>query len=357
MNTAETNLFDKKSDWILQPMTAFGGFVTSLEFVELGKRPKRISADGSVSEPQPLGLRSVQGYTAMFSKFVRWMSEANLDMARVTDEHVLLFLDVAMEPPRKGRVKDLNSAIRARYVRLLERVYEHLRANPNPAALAARSLKSSPGGRGRDLPKEWLTVEQQAAFMEALPARHSATPEESAKAWRRRRDRAMMALMIGAGLTVTEVIELYIGNIGEQDESGSVPVTVWPTKGYHFSRKHLTMLRPFAVPEVVRWLEERATMALKGSLLFPATRTGGKVAASTLYRQVRATFAAAKITLNREGGRTLRNTFAQRELEAGTSLDELGEYLGLHERRSVERYLGHRAMQLHTAQAAPADTR
>jgi len=132
-----------------------------------------------------------------------------------------------------------------------------------------------------------------------------------------------------------------------------VPVTIWPTPGGEFSRKHVTMLRPFAVPEVVRWLEERAKMAVKGDLLFPATRTGGKVAAATLYRQVRATFAAAKITLNREGGRTLRNTFAQRELEAGTSLDELGEYLGLHERRSVERYLGQRVAQLHATQAAP----
>lgn len=81
-------------------------------------------------------------------------------------------------------------------------------------------------------------------------------------------------------------------------------------------------------------------MNVGGRLLFPASITGGKVAAPTIYRQVRATFAAAGIKLNREGGRTLRNTFAQRELEAGTSLDQLGEFLGLHERRSVERYLG-----------------
>jgi len=340
MTTAETHLFDKKSDWMIQPMTAFGGFVTSLAFVELGKRPKRVSADGVTAEPQPLGRRSVQGYTAMFSKFVRWMNDEGLTMASVTDGHLLRFLDAAMEPPKKGRAKDLNSEIRARYVRLLERVYDHLQSRPNPARLAAYALKSVPGGRGRDLPKEWLTVEQQAAFMEALPARDSAAPEESPKAWRRRRDRAMMALMIGAGLTVTEVIELYVENIGEADDSGSVPVTVWPAPGSEFGRKHVTMLRPFAVPEVARWLAERETMKVTGELLFPSTRDGGKVAAATLYRQVRATFTAARISMNREGGRTLRNTFAQRELEAGTSLDQLGEYLGLHERRSVERYLG-----------------
>jgi len=353
MRTPETHLFDKKSDWITQPLIAFGGFVASLQFVELGKRPKRVSADGALAEPQPLGRRSIQGYTAMFSKFVRWMRDQNLDMAGVTHQHVLQFLEAAMEPPKKGRAKDLNSEIRARYVRLLERVYDHLRADPNPARLAAYSLKSVPGGRGRDLPKEWLTVEQQAAFMAALPAREPAASEESAKAWRRRRDRAMMALMIGAGLTVSEVIELYIENIGEVDDSGSVPVTIWPTPGAEFSRQHVTMLRPFAVPEVVRWVAERAAMPVRGKLLFPTTRTGGKVAAATLYRQVRATFAAAQISVNREGGRTLRNTFAKRELEAGTSLDELGEFLGLHERRSVERYLS--AMTAHRrGELAPA---
>lgn len=353
MRTSETHLFDKKSHWLTEPMTAFGGFVTSIEFVEMGKRPKRVGADGKVQEPQPLGQGSVKGYTAMFSKFVRWMADQGLKIDGVAKEHVLQFLDAQMEPQKKGRAKDLNSEIRRRYVRLLERVYDHLQVRPNPARLAGYSLTSMPGGGGKDLPKEWLTFEQQAAFMLALPARASYLSEDSAKAWRRRRDRAMMALMIGAGLTVAEVIELYIENIGDEDPTGSVPVTIWPVPGSEFSRKHVTMLRPFAVPEVARWIEEREKMNVAGRLLFPATARGGKVAAATLYRQVRATFAAAGIKLNREGGRTLRNTFAQRELEAGTSLGELGEYLGLHERRSVERYAEQAAMH---KRAAPSTT-
>lgn len=353
MRASETHLFDKASHWLTEPNLAFGGFVTSVKFVELGKRPKRVTADGKTQELQPLGQRSAQGYTAMFSKFVRWMDGQSLKMDAVTKEHVLQFLDATMEPQKKGRAKDLNSEIRRRYVRLLERVYDHLQVRPNPARLAAYSMGTVPGAGGKDLPKEWLTLDQQAAFMQALPARASLLSDDSAKAWRRRRDRAMMALMIGAGLTVTEVIELYIENIGEQDAAGSVPVTIWPAPGSEFSRKHVTMLRPFAVLEVARWMEERAKMKVNGQLLFPATPTGGKVAHATLYRQVRATFAAAGITLNREGGRTLRNTFAQRELEAGTSLDELGEFLGLHERRSIERYLGPAATH---RRAAPSST-
>lgn len=153
MTTTETHLFDKKAHWIADPMTAFGGFVESVKFVELGKRPKRVTADGKTQEAQPLGARSIKGYVAMFSKFVRWMQGAGLSVDRVTKDHILQFLDVAMEPPKKGSKKDLNSEIRNRYVRLLERVYDHLRIQPNPARLASYALGKMPGGRGRTCPR------------------------------------------------------------------------------------------------------------------------------------------------------------------------------------------------------------
>jgi hypothetical protein len=99
--TSETHLFDKKSHWLTEPMTAFGGFVTSVEFVKMGKRPKRVGADGTVQEHQPLGHRSVKGYMAMFSKFVRWMSSQNLKIDGVAKEHILQFLNAEMEPQKK----------------------------------------------------------------------------------------------------------------------------------------------------------------------------------------------------------------------------------------------------------------
>ena len=42
----------------------------------------------------------------------------------------------------------------------------------------------------------------------------------------------------------------------------------------------------------------------------------------------------------RKGPRTLRNSFAVRELSAEQgSIEEIGEYLGLYERKSTEKYL------------------
>lgn len=342
MDMREGMLFDKIEQWETEPSTAFGGFVTSLEFVELGRRARQPGPAGATRELQPLGRRSVQGYVAMFKKFVRWMGERRVTLRTLTPEQIAEFLDATNAQASDGGEdggRDLNSEIRTRYLRLLERVYQYLKVRPNPAQIAAYQLHGVPGARGRDLPKEWLTPDEREAFRSELPVGGKPVPGESAKAWRRRRDRAMMALMIGAGPTVSEVIELYLDNIGEQKPDGSIPVTIWPPAGSETGREHKTLLRAEWAEDVRLWLEERKQMVMPSQLLFPATRKGGKVSVATIYRQVSACFERAGISVNREGGRTLRNTFAQRELEAGTSVDQLQEYLGLNDARSVERYV------------------
>ncbi len=54
--------------------------------------------------------------------------------------------------------------------------------------------------------------------------------------------------------------------------------------------------------------------------------------------QMRATFERAGMDLSRSGGRTLRNTFAKRQLDAGASPDELKDVLGLALERSAADY-------------------
>jgi site-specific recombinase XerD len=170
--------------------------------------------------------------------------------------------------------------------------------------------------------------------MAALPV---ANP--TAAGWKRRRDRAMQALMLGAGLTVAEAMHLKMRDIGAAGQDGSVPVTVRPESAHSTTREHRTLLRPFAAQEVLRWLEERKELAIPGQLLFPAALSGGKpLDKATVYRQVRKTFERAGLEMPRSGGRTLRNTFAVRELEKG-SAESVGELLGLERTRSTEYYM------------------
>lgn len=79
-------------------------------------------------------------------------------------------------------------------------------------------------------------------------------------------------------------------------------------------------------------------MAIPGSFVFPANLTGARMTKKTVYMQMRATFERAGLNLARSGGRTLRNTFAKRQLDQGTSPDELKDILGLALERSANDY-------------------
>jgi integrase len=108
------------------------------------------------------------------------------------------------------------------------------------------------------------------------------------------------------------------------------------------SDHHETQLRPFAVREVQAWIAERVERKIPGALLFPASLQGGALDKAAVYRQVKAAFTRAGLDVERRGGRTLRNTFAVRELEAGQPLEHVKALMGHRELRSTEKYVTHK---------------
>ena len=344
------SLFDNPEIWSTEPLVAFQAFVLSPEFQLLGRRKL---ATGTVAIPAPMRASSARIYSLMFGKFLRWLGERNLKLLDVDDKHILAFLEHASAPADRGRTeppkKDLNSSIRIRYLRIFERVFQHLQVHPNPARHAAFDIYKSSDKklRGKDLDKVAMTEAEHAAFMQALPPASVAfLPQPGAsidarhqRGWKRRRDRAMQAMMLGAGLKVSEIIGLTTDSIGTVDATGSLAVTVSPVSTAGTSRWHQTQLRAFAVAEVSAWKLERTALKIPGNLLFPATLQGGLLDKATLYRQVKATFERAGIDVERLGGRTLRNSFAVRELKAGSSLELVGEFMGHRKRKSTEHYL------------------
>jgi hypothetical protein len=359
MSLAQLNLFEPVDSslepiWNTAPVKAFEEFVRTRRFAELGQGAKRRDEDGRV---KPLHSGSVKIYEFMFRKFSRWLQRNHVAIHEVTGAHICLFLNhdsfnmSAVRQDVKAHQNDNEasaadrdapeSEIRQRYLGMLNRVFSHLSVTPNPASEGQQ--------RGKDSPKQFLDAAEQASFWAALPACAPWTPNESPKEWKKRRNRAMFALMLGAGLTVSEVICLYRVNIGRQLSDGSVPVTVWAPnvdgaparEGTGFT--HVTMLRSFAVKEVVNWLAERDAKYPVGSgRAFPAGVTEEQidllVDKSTLYRHVKATLRAAGVDAARQGGRTLRNTYAREELARGTSIDTLREYLGLSKCDSIDAY-------------------
>jgi len=344
-----SSLFDSAIIWKIDPLEAFKAFVTSLEFLALGRRPKSkllsnaehgfTNTGMGEDDLRPLRASSANVYIHMFSKFLRWMDQWGLSLYSVNHEQIRQFLEATREIDGIEH-KVLNSSIRLRYCRLLERVFTHIHIEPNPARHAIFAAYQT-NAAGHDQPKAVLTEEQQARFMQCLP---EAVPFTLAQwdtpEWKRRRDRALLAMLLGAGLKVSEVVGIHTDMVGEKDQCGSVPVTITPRSVGGTSRQHQTQLRPFAALEVLQWREERILRQIPGELLFPANLDGKKLDKSTIYLLTKATYAKAQISVARKGPRTLRNSFAVRELEAEEGSVELtGEFLGLHKRKSTEKYL------------------
>ena len=328
-----TSLFDSTDIWQTDPSKAFDAFVTSKDFLALSMRKSAKRDDGKPATVPVLRAGSLTVYRAMFGKYLRWLAEQRLSLFTVTSVDLMRFLDQKTQSDGKD-VAVLTSRIRYRYLKLIERTYVHLNIEPNPARHACFEIYTSGdhANIGRDDDMVTLSQAQQAAFMAALPT-------STTNNWKITRNRAMQSLMMGAGIKVSEVIGIRVENIGQKDATGSIPISISPSSAGGVVRWHQTQLRPFAVPEVLAWLQERRERNIPGPLLFPATLTGGRLDPATVYSQVKKTFARANIPVPRRGGRTLRNSFAVRELNAGADIELVGEFLGHRRRRSTEYYV------------------
>lgn len=333
MMARTSELLDHFDIWRTDPKTAFESFLASPEY--------RTTASRKATSDARLRPLSVDVYRAMFGNFCEWISSKQINFLDVTSDDILAFLDGTQS---SGRAKV--SKIRLRYLRMFERIYGHLNVRPNPAQQIAYAIEKSGdySQLGRNESTAFLTEEQQEDFMRSLPESPPPTSRHDpiTYGWKRRRDRAIQAMILGAGLRVMEVAALCVDNIGEVDGTGSMPIEITARSTNGLIETHITLLRPFAVLEVMKWVEERMTLNIPGTrLLFPAKLSGGagdQLDHATIYRQIKETYKRAGIEARRRGGRTLRNSFAVRELAAGVKVEEVKEFMGHREKRSTEYY-------------------
>jgi len=315
------------TSWDADPVKSFKAFVSTTAFAETGRRQR---ADGTL---RVLSADSAKIYLFMFNNLAGWLQEQRLTFSRVTQADLLRFIGRTV----KGK-RVLNSKIAYRYLRLLERCYEHLGVVPNPAQEAILGIDRA--HIAKDEAGRTLSEDQLQRFFAALPAeaprKRRNTPFDG---WKRRRDRAMQVVIALAGLKVTEAVGLLITEVGRQASiDGAIVLTITPTEKLDTSHEHEVTLPREGADELRAWLEERETMAIPGEFVFPANLTGARMTRKTVYMQMRATFARAGMDLSRSGGRTLRNTFAKRQLDQGASPDELKDVLGLALERSAADY-------------------
>jgi site-specific recombinase XerD len=317
--------------WDADPSAAFAAFIQGPEFAETSHRVGH-------AEPKPVSKKSAHIYRTMFGKFATWLARENKAFSRVVEHDLIRFIS------RNRAGGEQNSLISRRYLRLLERCYQYLQIKPNPAT-AALQMASANGYIAQDHGMQVLQAEDIAAFVNALPSLGQPGPNRAGrppKAWKRRRDHAMQATMLFAGLRVAEAIGLRLSEVDDPFDGAfgadGIILAIGPEGKHDTSHAHDTVLRSYGALALRTWLKERASLGIPGDLVFPGDLAGKPMSAVTVYRQVRATFGRAGIDVDHNGGRTLRNTFAVQELKSGRTRADLKQLLGLALERSAGIY-------------------
>ncbi|MGF6773398.1 site-specific recombinase XerD [Paraburkholderia sp. GAS199] len=317
---AVTDLFDQeREDWRRDPQIAFDAWLARQHF-------RRSSA---------------QVYQAQWGLFLEWLSLRQKNLTTVDTQSIAEFV-AGLEIKKPQRV---------RYLRLIERVLDHVReiesSSTNPARFIAQDGEAAWRNARDNEPTGFLTHAERAALTAYLFSPLSAA--SVAQRWRERRDRALIAVFLGAGIKTGEAAMLTVSCV----KAGSPWVTIESANPMLTRR---TRLAPFAVAILDAWLAERRLTELAGNLVFPASPSGRPMHKATMLRAVDAIVDESGIAAqrtSRASPQTLRNTFAADLFETGVEAELVGQWLGFAQAVSANRL--YRAWQTWLDQQEPVN--
>jgi len=194
---------------------------------------------------------------------------------------------------------------------------------------ALRRLLKAPGGKV-ERPYLVLSEAQAGTLLARAPAI---------------RDRAMLAVFLGGGLRVAELVRLDVADVRHQEAE----VTLWVRQGKG-GKSRTVPVRPDVAALLAAYLAATGrTWASPGALFLPVlghrggrpSRTGRLTTRAVEYRIAQLLPLAG---LARISPHSLRHTYAIRFLRAGGNLKALQELLGHASIETTERYLRHLAL-------------
>lgn len=290
----EKDLFDRSaSDWIVSPDTAFDAWLAMQEY-------RRSSADV---------------YRAQWGAFLAWLRANQKNLATVDTASIANF--VGELPIRKTQ--------RMRYLRLIERVLDHIRqtelASTNPARFIAQDGEATWRHARDNEPTGFLTPAERAKLLAYL---FSPIGVSGSAYWKERRDRALVAAFLGAGVKTGEARVLTISCINTSGTSLHIPST-------HPDFARETHLASFAIALLEAWLVERKRQNIAGDLVFPASHAGRPMHKATMLRAIDAIVESAGLASSRTARaspQTLRNTYAAELFEHDVPPERVGKWLG-----------------------------
>ena len=334
-------LFDADLDaWRRQPERAFDGWLASHGFRH--------------------GTAVV--YRAMWGKLLRWSGEQGLPPLTWSAGQIGAFLDA----------QDLHKRHRYRYARLIERVFHHLSLLQqnlhNPASQAVKNHLTE----GDNDPTAFLLPGERDLLVARVLSpdgleRPDLSRGISPTQWKRARDVALIAVLLGGGLKVAEVRALRVETIDGLDERGEGGAQEGAQEGAGLAlrmvrpdngRAYTVPLFPFAEVPLRHWLALRAAAGTLGELVFPAMANGRPMHAASIYRRVELLLEEAGVLAGRReraSPQTLRNTCGAMHFDAGTAPAKVAQVLGMRDLESGWRL--HAAYEAWQARAGLPPTR
>lgn len=281
-------------------------------------------------------------YRAMWGKLLRWSGEQGVPPLKWSAAQIGAFLDA----------QNLHKNHRYRYARLIERVFHHLSSLQqnlhNPASQAVKTHladgENDPTAFLLPGERDLLVARILAPMPEALPGRgdraerggRSGSDSLSPTQWKRARDVALLAVLLGGGLKVGEVRALRVDALegAEDGATGAMAIRmVRPDNG----RAYMVPLFGFAHAPLRHWLVVRQASESLGDLVFPTMPNGQPLHAASVYRRVEILLEEAGVLAGRSeraSPQTLRNTCGAMHFDAGTPPVAVAQMLGMRDLES-----------------------
>ncbi|WP_375508656.1 tyrosine-type recombinase/integrase [uncultured Caballeronia sp.] len=310
LNARTDDIFEReRTSWYADPVSAFDAWMAG----------------------QAFKASSANVYRAQWGLFLEWLDVKRVNLKTVDRLAIEQFVTQL----------DIRKPQRVRYLRLIERVLDHVRqielASTNPARFIAQDGEAPWRDARENEPTGFLSHNERAALVAYL---FSPIVDLSAgQRWRESRDRALVGVFLGGGVKTGEAAALTVSSFDWNQP--------WLTiEASNSALIRQTRLAPFAVALLDQWISERKTAGLPGDLLFPSTASGRIMHKATMLRSIDAVTLAAGIAdsrVARASPQTLRNTFAADRFESGTVPEQVGQWLGFQQDISAHRL--HRAWE------------
>lgn len=289
-------------------------------------------SEGGVSPIAALRSDSAAVYRDMWRSFARWCADRDRTLVTVDATDLLAFLDSL------GRNGDATPLYVRRMLQLIDRVDRfsatHDERAPNPAIGEVSRLARFrvPEPSYSEQQPEFLTAGQAKRVIDVVTTRRS----DSGFTWQDVRDRTVVGLLLGAGITPGEARALTLDQLIVS--GGKVKDIPWalalPANGNFEARQ--TPLAGWAGKQLAYWLAVRSEQGIPGEQVFPSTRTGKPWSKQSSTIAINAVLERAGLA--GEGGAfRLRHTFALRQLTRHAE-HEVAAWLGLKDPKSMERY-------------------